>query len=195
MYTEQQREVMRDDLMAAFADYTKTTVGAYNNTGVINTSGYAVLANAMNAQQSRPRGTSKENCHQEVFKHLRILRALKALPSHSQKWLKYNYSEKNSPQLAHDMIELTLGDLDFLSGRPQKKRRLKELVTTWVLCRCQFRELLQKDIIEALSISRTAFVKTYSGPSNKVGEHLKALDNQALDEILEALGVKKVNYT
>lgn len=192
MYTEQQREVMRDDLMAAFADYEKTTGGAYNDTAVINITGYAVIANAMDTKQSRPRGTAKENCSQDVFDHIQLLRALKALPSHYQKWLKYRYGGENSPQLAHDMIEVTLGELDFLSGRPQKKRRLKALVVTWVLCRCQFRELLQKDIIEALNISRNAFVKTYSTPSRKVDEHLQAMDNKAIDELLRA---KYVNHS
>lgn len=195
MYTEQQREVMRDDLMAAFADYNKTTCGAYNNTAVINTAGYAVLANAMNAQQSRPRGTSKENCSQDVFDHLQLLKALKTLPSHYQKWLKYRYGEDNSPQLAQDMVSLTLGELDFLSGRPEKKRRLKQLVTTWVLSRRQFVELLQKDIIEALNINRNAFVKTYSAASKSIDEHLQVFDSQAIDAILRAIKAPGVNYT
>ena len=172
--------------MAAFADYKKTTGGAYNDTGVVNTAGYAVLANAMNVQQSRPRGTSKENCSPDVFEHLQLLRTIKKLPSHYQKWLKYRYGEGNSPRLAQDMIELTLGDLDFLSGRPEKKRRLKQLVTTWVVSRSQFVGLLQKDIIEALNINRNAFVKTYSAASKSIDTHLQELDSQALNAMLNA---------
>lgn len=188
MYTEQQREMMRDWLMAAFADYTKTTGGAYDNTGVVNTAGYAHLANAMNTQQTRPRGTSKENCSQQVFQHIQLLRKLKTLPSHHQKWLKYRYGETNSPQLAQDMIELTLGEMDFLSGRPEKKKRLKQLVTTWVLSRRQFVQILQKDIIEALNINRATFVKTYRAASQSIDGHLMALDGKALDALLKAMG-------
>ena len=180
--------------MAAFADYNKTTCGAYNDTAVINTAGYAVLANAMNAQQTRPRGKSKENCSPDVFDHIQLLRALKTLPSHLQKWLKYRYGEENSPGLAQDMIQLTLGELDFLSGRPEKKRRLKQLATTWVLSRRQFAELMQKDIIEALSINRSAFVKTYSNASKSIDDHLKTLDDQALDALLAAKRVRPLSY-
>ncbi|MCG9785407.1 hypothetical protein L1D52_24160 [Vibrio brasiliensis] len=191
MYTEQQREMMRDSLMEAFADYTQTTRGAYDNTGVVNTTGYAHLANAMNAQQTRPRGTSKENCSQRIFEHLNLLKALKDLPSHYQKWLKYRYGESNSPQLAQDLIELTLGELDFLSGRPEKKKRLRQLATTWVLSRSQFAQLMQKDIIEALNVNRSTFVKTYRQASESIDGHLERLDGLALDAILDATGERR----
>lgn len=199
MYSEQQREMMRDCLMEAFADYTRTTGGAYDNTGVVNTTGYAHLANAMNTQQTRPRGTSKENCSPRVFEHIRLLKVLKTLPSHYQKWLKYRYGETNSPQLAQDLIELTLGELDFLSGRPEKKKRLKQLVTTWVISRRQFSQLLQKDIIDALSVNRATFVRTYRKASEAIDGHLMTLDEQALDAILAATKTPryqpKVNYS
>lgn len=187
MSEEQQREVIRGALMAAFADYKEATGGAYNDTGVINTSGYAVIANAMNVQQTRPRGVSKENCSPDIFEHLKLLRAVKCLPSHYHKWLKFRYGEDNSRHLAQDMIELTLGELDFLTGRPEKRRRLKQLVTTWVLSRSQFVELLQKDIIQALSINRNAFLKTYSNASRRIDEHLLELDRKALDALYEYL--------
>ncbi|MFL7036478.1 hypothetical protein BCS71_25715 [Vibrio lentus] len=187
MSEEQQREVIRDALMAAFADYKEATGGAYNDTGVINTSGYAVIANAMNAQQTRPRGVSKENCSSDIFEHIRLLRAVKSLPSHYQKWLKFRYGEDNSRHLAQDMIELTVSELDFATGRPEKRRRLKQLVTTWVFSRSQFVELLQKDIIQALSINRNAFLKTYSKASRRIDEHLLELDRKALDALYDSL--------
>lgn len=191
MYSEQQREMMRDLLMEAFADYTKTTGGAYDNTGVVNTSGYAHIANAMNTQQTRPRGTSKENCSQNIFQHLKLLNLLKTLPSHYQKWLKYRYGETNSPQLAQDLIEISLGELEFLSGRPEKKKRLRQLVTTWVVSRRQFVELMQKDIIAQLNINRSTFVNTYRKASEAVDSHLGALDEKALDAMLQAAGEPK----
>lgn len=194
MYTEQQRETMRDDLMAAFADYERKTCGAYNDTGVINTAGYAVIANAMNTKQSRAKGTAKENCSQRIFEHLNLLRVLKTLPSHYQKWLKYRYGEESNPQLAEDLIELTLSDLDCMSGRPEKKRRVKQLATAWVISRRQFTELLQKDIIEALNINRSAFVNTYRNTSKSIDEHLQSLDRIALNAIMSASGVRHVNY-
>lgn len=188
MYSEQQREMMRDLLMEAFADYTKTTGGAYDNTGVVNTAGYAHIANAMNTQQTRPRGTSKENCSQNIFQHLKLLNLLKTLPSHYQKWLKYRYGETISPQLAQDLIEISLGELEFLSGRPEKKKRLRQLVTTWVVSRRQFVELMQKDIIAELNINRSTFVNTYRKSSEAVSSHLGALDEKALDAMLQAAG-------
>lgn len=188
MYSEQQREMMRDLLMEAFADYTKTTCGAYDNTGVVNTTGYAHIANAMNTQQTRPRGTSKENCSQNIFMHLKLLNLLKTLPSHYQKWLKYRYGETNSPQLAKDLIEISLGELEFLSGRPEKKKRLRQLVTTWVVSRRQFVELMQKDIIAELNINRSTFVNTYRKASETVNTHLLILDEKALDAMLSAAG-------
>lgn len=178
--------MMRDLLMEAFADYNKTTGGAYDNTGVVNTAGYAHIANAMNTQQTRQRGTSKENCSQNIFHHLRLLKLLKTLPSHYQKWLKYRYGETISPQLAQDLIEISLGDLDFLSGRPEKKKRLKQLVTTWVISRRQFVELMQKDIIAELNINRSTFVNTYRKASQTIDAHLVALDEKALDAMLSA---------
>ncbi len=191
MYSEQQREMMRDLLMEAFADYTKTTGGAYDNTGVVNTAGYAHIANAMNTQQTRPRGKSKENCSQNLFQHLKLLKTLKTLPSHYQKWLKYRYGENNSPQLAQDLIEISLGELEFLSGRPEKKKRLRQLVTTWVVSRRQFVELMQKDIIAELNINRSTFVNTYRKASQAVDSHLAVLDEKALDAMLKAARVPK----
>ncbi len=68
-------------------------------------------------------------------------------------------------------------------------------MTTWVLSRRQFVELLQKDIIEALNINRNAFVKTYSAASKSIDEHLQVFDSQALDAILRAIKAPSVNYT
>ncbi|WP_141341513.1 hypothetical protein [Vibrio harveyi] len=189
MYTEQQREYMRDLLIAALADYQKK-VGGTDASAIIKTQGYEKIANAMSCQQSRPRGTSKENCSPDVFEHIQLLRLLQTVPLLNRKWLKYRYSEEFSGKLATDLIEVVIGELEYFAGRKQKVSKLRKMVEKIVISRRDLVEFQQKDLADAMNINRTTLFRSYREHSEETSQHLNKLDNQSLDLMLSLKGVE-----
>lgn len=191
MFTEPQREYMRNALLEAMADYTRTTGGGTDESAIINTAGYEYVVNSMNCQQTRPRGTAKENCSPDVFEHLKLLRALNSIPTHFQKWIKYRYGNTPSIKLAADLIEIAIGDLEYFAGRPQKVKALGSMVEKLVISRREFSELQQKDICDAMNVNRSTFFRTYREHCEKTNEYLDELDKKAIDFMLVSTGHKK----
>ena len=187
MCTVKQLDALREALLEAFADYSLKTGGSYDGSGVVQTDGYEKLANAVDIKGTRPRGKSKENCSQHIFEHLKLLRIVKALPSHYYKWITYRYGATTNTRLAEDLIVICMDDLEFFEGRKAKQDHRAAMVSKWVLSNREFHELLQKDIFEAMGVSRITFHRSYKSESDSVSEYWQELDEKALYEIFCAL--------
>lgn len=187
MCTVKQLDALREALLEAFSDYSIKTGGAYDLSGVVQTDGYEKLANAVDIKGTRPRGKSKENCSQNIFEHLKLLRIVKALPSHYLKWITYRYGATTNERLAEDLVVICMDELEFFNGRKTKQERRAAMVNKWVLSNREFHELLQKDIFEAMGVSRVTFYRSYRAESDSVSQYWQELDEKALCKVFCSL--------
>lgn len=184
MYTDKEREKLRDLLLEAFSDYQSKTGGAYDGSSIIQTEGYEKVASAMNCQGTRPRGKSKENCSPRVFEHIRLLRIVRDLPSHYLKWIQYRYAPVEAKYLSDDLVEICMGDLELFNGKKVKQRHREAMVEKWLVSNREFTELMQRDVFEAMGVSKVTFHRSYRAESDEAKAYWINLDKQALDRVL-----------
>ena len=132
------------------------------------------------ASSTRAKSAARLNCSVDVFEHLQVKRAITKLQPLHQKWLHYRYGEAFSPELASDLIEITIEDLPLPNKNKNAKAKAKDLISMQVINLKELQRLQQKDLIEALGVSKRVFIRKYSPQAKAINNHLLTLDEQAI---------------
>ncbi|MDG3089172.1 hypothetical protein P7F88_25250 [Vibrio hannami] len=181
---ETRRERVRSLLMLAYSDempirssdatvFERGTTGKPQNVFVTAT---------------RAKGSSKVICHGDVFKHNQLKRVVATLPDKYRLWIEFQYGEQVSDEGLNDVVELVFDDMENVPTRKDAKANYKKMFNRIFVSRRNVQELLDRDLIEAMQISRRVFIRRYKGARLEVEQGLSALDNKAIDMISEKMG-------
>ncbi|MBD1559614.1 hypothetical protein HC752_21965 [Vibrio sp. S9_S30] len=136
----------------------------------------------LNATDTRRKGTSKLNCSEYVFDHLRIKRIINEMPGHLGKWLLYRYGESHHSEHLPQLIEVVISELGDQPKQQRTAEKVEKLVTKRLINEREFVELRTKDLFEAIGVSKSVYFRRYQKTNESLNEHVQALDTKALQE-------------
>lgn len=136
-------------------------------------------AEPLSATSSRRKGTSKLNCSEDVFEHLRVEKTIQKLPSHLAKWLVYRYGENPSSSLVSSLVNVLVDELPLENCRKPTKEKVQTMLVER-LTRREFVDCLQRNLFEAIGVRKQTYFECYAKHNDSITDQFDALDKLAL---------------
>ncbi|EHZ7344533.1 hypothetical protein K6O87_004117 [Vibrio vulnificus] len=196
MLTDELLEETRDLIMESLATWQpsksdgvtiynkKTSRMAFNSNAEGEDS--AKRRDTISATATRRKGTSKLNCSEDVFEHLRVARTINTLPSHFAKWLLYRYGEAPQTELLPGLVEIVMSELPNLPAQARSKSKVETMAAQILLNQREFADLQAKGLFEAIGVSKQVYFRRYATHSSAISAQLNALDCNALEAFFVA---------
>lgn len=140
----------------------------------------------ISATATRRKGTSKLNCSEDVFEHLRVARTINTLPSHFAKWLLYRYGEAPQTELLPGLVEIVMSELPNLPAQARSKSKVETMVERILINQREFVALQERGIFDAIGVCESAYFMRYAPHRKTISAQLNALDCNALEAFFVA---------
>ncbi|WP_322805310.1 hypothetical protein SO574_23265 (plasmid) [Vibrio alfacsensis] len=183
---EELLEETRTLIMEALATYQPSKSNDGSERAIFNVGSTKRVTNdnerpsePLSATSSRRKGSSKLNCSEDVFEHLRVQRTIKKLPTHLAKWLIYRYGENPSTSLVPSLVNVVVDELPLDNCRKPTKQKVRTMLVER-LTRREFVDCLQRNLFEAIGVSEQAYYMCYAKHNNSITEQFNVLDKLAL---------------
>lgn len=179
-------EQARELIMESLATYQPSKTNDGSERAMFNTGSAKRVTNdnerpaePLSATSSRRKGTSKLNCSEHVFEHLRVQRTIKSLPTHLAKWLVYRYGEDPSTHLIPSLVNVVVDELPLDKCRKKTKEKVQTMLVER-LTRREFIDCLQRNLFEEIGVSERVYFMRYAEHNRNITSQFSTLDNQAL---------------
>lgn len=179
-------EETRTLIMEALATYQPSRTDDGSERAIFNVGSTKRVANdnerqpePLSATCSRRKGTSKLNCSEDVFEHLRAQRTIKSLPTHLAKWLVYRYGENPSSSLISSLVNVVIDELPLDNCRKPTKEKVQTMLIER-LTRREFVDCLQRNLFEAIGVKKQTYFECYAKHNDNITNQFHALDELAL---------------
>lgn len=183
---EELLEANRTLIMEALATYQPSKSNDGSERAIFNVGSTKRITNdnerpaePLSATSSRRKGTSKLNCSEDVFEHLRVQRTIKNLPTHLAKWLVYRYGESPSNSLVPSLVNVVINELPLDNCRKPTKQKVQTMLVER-LTRREFVDCLQRNLFEAIGVKKQTYFECYAKHNDNITSQFYALDKLAL---------------
>lgn len=183
---EELLEETRTLIMEALATYQPSKTNDGSERAIFNVGSTKRVTNdnerpsePLSATCSRRKGTSKLNCSEDVFEHLRVQRTIKNLPTHLAKWLVYRYGENPSTSLVPSLVGVVVDELPLDGCRKSTKQKIQTMLFER-LTRREFVDCLQRNLFEAIGVAERIYYRRYAYHNDNITNQFHALDKLAL---------------
>ncbi|EGR2303058.1 hypothetical protein D0814_23145 [Vibrio parahaemolyticus] len=185
-FDEELLEANRTLIMEALATYQPSKSNDGSERAIFNVGSTKRITNdnerpaePLSATSSRRKGTSKLNCSEDVFEHLRVQRTIKKLPAHLAKWLVYRYGENPSNSLVPSLVNVVVNELPLDNCRKPTKEKVETMLVER-LTRREFVDCLQRNLFEAIGVKKQTYFECYAKHNDNITSQFYALDKLAL---------------
>lgn len=183
---EELLEETRTLIMEALATYQPSKTNDGSERAIFNVGSTKRVTNdnerpsePLSATCSRRKGTSKLNCSEDVFEHLRVQRTIKNLPTHMAKWLVYRYGENPSTSLVPSLVNVVVDELPLDNCRKPTKQKVQTMLVER-LTRREFVDCLQRNLFEAIGVKKQTYFECYAKHNDNITNQFHVLDKLAL---------------
>lgn len=186
-------EQTRELIMAALADWQPARTSDVAERAIFSTSSAPCVLSQderqeapISATSTRRKGSSKLNCSEDVFDHLRALRTIKGLASHLGKWLLYRYGDETYRVHLPGLVEVMIFELPDKPKQQRSLAKLENMVARRLINEREFFEMKTKDLFEAMGVSKSVYFRRYARHGEQLSNQLERLDIEALSHFYRA---------
>lgn len=194
MWTEQQREYMRDVLIESLNDSVSIRSAGLDIGAAMANANKSKPQNVF-ATATRPKGESKINCSMNVFEHNRVKKCIQQCSELERLWICYQYSDRGSDSNLRALVKLTVVDIEESSNRKDVKANNEKLVETLLRTRREVSTFMHSKIYDEMGVSKKVYFQRYRVKTDDFKKQMESLDNAALDRLLSLTRItQKVRY-